>query len=629
MRTDAAARIRAAGFGLALALAGVATPATGQAPLAPPLGPYDVLLMRCFQHAAGNSDVALAAADEVLASPGVPLPATVRAHACRAIALSTRADAAAAEAEVDILLRLLETPGLPPPERPPALGIAGSVLGTVGQWQRASELHARAYDEARTQHNVPMQIDALLAIAQIQNAFLDDPALADTTLREAISLAVSIDREHPSLYYNFAYNLMLLGRNDEALPAFERALALASRPGPPGAMDGMKARIDTHRGVILHARGDASGRALIEGALVQQRRLHDALGEAVTLTHLGRIQREEGDPQGALANVEAALALAEAGRFVREQKLALAELAAIHTALGNTDTALDLTRREHALETEQLRSQNLKSLAGLQSQLTQDVDHAAIDRATRVRNLALGTLLIVVVFALGIAWFQARVNRRLRETGMTDPLTGLLNRREASRRLDADLLPARAGNGQRAGMLMLIDLDDFKRINDAHGHDAGDRALKAVAQRLQALCSPDDLVARWGGEEFVVAGAERTREQALALAERLRTGFAEAPLQLPDGTSLRLTLSIGVVPYPFFPVHDGASWADTLRVADHATYAAKERGRDAWVGIWGTTAGIGTPLETVLQDVERAQVTGWIDVATSRTATTMPASGDA
>lgn len=612
------ARIRTALAGLWLACVATTTPA--QAPMAPPLGPHDASLARCFQHAIGGPDVALATADELLAAPGLPAAVTLRAHVCRSLALSTRGDAAAAEAEVDTVLALLEAPGLAPAERPPALATTASVLGAIGQWQRAAELHERAYAEAREQKNMPGQIAALLAIAQIQNSFLDDPALADTTLREAIALAVSIGHEHPMLYYNLGYNLMLLGRNDEALPALDRALALAQQPGPPGAMESMRARIDTHRGVILHARGDASGRALIENALVQQGRLRDAQGEAVTRTHLGRIQRESGDLEAALANVEAALKLAETGRFVREQQQALHELAAIQTALGNADTALELTRREHALETGQLRSQNLKSLAGLQSQLSQDVDHAAIDRATRVRNLALGTLLIVVAFALGIAWHQVRVNRRLRETGMTDPLTGLLNRREASRRLDADLLPTVVGPGRRAGVLMRIDLDDFRRIVETHGHATGDRALQAVAARLRALCAPDDLLARWDDGDFVVAAASRTRDEAQALAERLRAGIASTPSTLADGSTLPLSVSIGVVPYPFHPQHDDASWTDVLRLADRAADLARERGGNAWVAIWGTTAGIGTPLDTVLQDMDRAQATGWIDVVTGGTA---------
>ena len=199
-------------------------------------------------------------------------------------------------------------------------------------------------------------------------------------------------------------------------------------------------------------------------------------------------------------------------------------------------------------------------------------------------------------------------------------LTGLLNRRAATARLQRETAAA-AEDGQRQ-VVFLIDIDHFKARNDTHGHAAGDAALAAVARELRAWCRPDDIVARWGGEEFLVGCRHLDLEEAQQVAERLRTAAAVAAVpagrRTGDSAPAPLTVSIGFACLPFFPGdRSPGDWQDAVALADRALYAAKHSGRDAWVGMWGTEEGEAA-IEAVIADPEAHAARGDIIVAGSR-----------
>lgn len=163
---------------------------------------------------------------------------------------------------------------------------------------------------------------------------------------------------------------------------------------------------------------------------------------------------------------------------------------------------------------------------------------------------------------------------QLEVMAMTDPLTGLLNRRPLLRLAEAERARA-ARSGEFVGVMM-IDCDDFKRVNDVHGHEAGDRVLRALAQRFASLVRSHDLVGRWGGEEFVMIFATADAAGAEAAAERLRLHVADTPFEARPGIGLRLTVTVGVA-----VLEDRLeSFADLLRRADRALYAGKAKGRN-------------------------------------------------
>lgn len=161
------------------------------------------------------------------------------------------------------------------------------------------------------------------------------------------------------------------------------------------------------------------------------------------------------------------------------------------------------------------------------------------------------------------------------ELATVDPLTGLHNRRYAMPMLDG-MVQAAVASG-RACAAMLIDIDRFKRVNDGHGHAAGDAVLAEVAARLLHLAGPAALIARIGGEEFLVALADSGECHAHGVADGIRAGIAAAPFALPDAPDgLRVTVSIGVA-----LSGPRARAADALlKAADRALLAAKAEGRN-------------------------------------------------
>jgi two-component system cell cycle response regulator len=160
---------------------------------------------------------------------------------------------------------------------------------------------------------------------------------------------------------------------------------------------------------------------------------------------------------------------------------------------------------------------------------------------------------------------------------MTDPLTGLHNRRYAIPHLGR--MARRAADSGRSFALMVLDLDRFKTVNDTHGHAAGDAVLVEVAQRFRHNLRSVDLVARFGGEEFVVALPDIALGPAQATAERLRRVVQDQPVLLPGGVAVRVTLSIGLA---MGGGEDEADSAVDLLIdrADRALMAAKAEGRN-------------------------------------------------
>ena len=156
----------------------------------------------------------------------------------------------------------------------------------------------------------------------------------------------------------------------------------------------------------------------------------------------------------------------------------------------------------------------------------------------------------------------------LRNLAVTDTLTGVWNRRHGTELLTADLSARRPG---QALSLLMLDIDHFKTINDTFGHQAGDHVLIEIASRLRRSLRGSDMVARWGGEEFVVLLRDCALPDALRLAEDIRAAIAE----LPFGAMGSLTVSVGVAEAR--ASEDLTTW---LERADQALYRAKRSGRN-------------------------------------------------
>jgi diguanylate cyclase (GGDEF)-like protein len=167
--------------------------------------------------------------------------------------------------------------------------------------------------------------------------------------------------------------------------------------------------------------------------------------------------------------------------------------------------------------------------------------------------------------------------RQMEQLALRDSLTQLLNRYAIVQRAAGEL--SRARRHRTPFALALIDVDDFKAINDSAGHAAGDAVLKQVAERLATAVRASDDVGRWGGDEFIVLLPGADRQEAASAAARLRLRIIDSPLALAGGASRRVTVSIGVV-----AVEGSSDDLEDLDMlverADGALYRAKAEGRD-------------------------------------------------
>lgn len=214
-----------------------------------------------------------------------------------------------------------------------------------------------------------------------------------------------------------------------------------------------------------------------------------------------------------------------------------------------------------------------------------------------------------LLFAVGLAvsvllMVRGRVEYQFRHAALHDELTGLPNRRALFERGAMLLEAARAA--ERDATLLMCDLDHFKRANDRFGHAAGDRVLKAFAGVLRRLVDAEDLVARLGGEEFVVLVAGRDLEEAQNLGEHIRGTLAAERNGLPT----RQTTSIGIA----CSGDAGFDLDRLLTQADRALYAAKEAGRDC-VRVWAADL----PENIPARSVARSRRSGPVDATASAT----------
>lgn len=172
----------------------------------------------------------------------------------------------------------------------------------------------------------------------------------------------------------------------------------------------------------------------------------------------------------------------------------------------------------------------------------------------------------------------ALAQERIKLAGLTDGLTGIQNRRYFDHRFPVEIAQARR-HKHPLGVL-LLDIDKFKRVNDTYGHPAGDAVLRTVASTIQGQLRTGDTVARYGGEEFVVLLPHTPGHFSREIAERIRQAVERHGAQLPNGSVLRVTLSVGLA--MFSPTDEASAdpAASVLTRADQSLYAAKHGGRN-------------------------------------------------
>jgi diguanylate cyclase (GGDEF)-like protein len=220
-----------------------------------------------------------------------------------------------------------------------------------------------------------------------------------------------------------------------------------------------------------------------------------------------------------------------------------------------------------------------------------------------------------------------KLNRELHEASLCDSLTGLRNRRFLFQHIEAETALVERRYAQVATgspvrvfdlVFMMLDIDNFKAINDTCGHVAGDEFLVQLRSLLEDTCRKSDMMIRWGGDELLVVGRDSNPGEAERMADRIRRSVHENVFTASNGYVVRATCSIGFACYPFVRSDPKAySWEDVLLLADTALYLAKRSGRDAWVGLVSEEATPPHLLPMLRHEPKRAVAEGLVGVRAS------------
>ena len=291
----------------------------------------------------------------------------------------------------------------------------------------------------------------------------------------------------------------------------------------------------------------------------------------------------------------------------------LGDLAAAYERAGLYKDALSTLQEQRKLTAELFQSERDKAVSELQVRFNlserqkqiealeqkNKLQEVELENKSLQRIIAFLASIVAVAISLAIAWLYRRTqknNLQLQDANLTlahqstrDPLTGLLNRRAFQNFMRTESKKLQNDNGGGfVNVLMILDIDHFKRINDQYGHAFGDQVLIEIGRRLQSILREKDMLMRWGGEEFLIFLYGIPLERVVPVIERALNIVSESPIEFDDH-SVTVSISAG---YIFQPL-PGASHLNlnldrVLHLSDLALYMAKSGGRNQAIGIEGS-----------------------------------------
>jgi diguanylate cyclase (GGDEF)-like protein len=402
--------------------------------------------------------------------------------------------------------------------------------------------------------------------------------------------------------------LAMLRTYPEAVKRQENALALARRSGDLYTAG----CVANDLGLNLGQQGDlARARELVEEAYHLHSRNGSMREACLAAGNLAYYFNAMGRPVESRRWAEEALRLATSGGNPPEEEAARSALAFSLASGGSWTRAFEELARAYELRSQVSNAEGARRAADLGAFYEAERRNARIellerdkaiqalelDREKGRRGLLLAGAVVLAILALLLgAGYRAKVRANLvirrkndelaaardalDRLSRTDSLTGLANRRELESRLEEERL-----RSARSGLpfsVVMMDLDGFKAVNDAHGHAAGDAVLRHAATRSRELARSVDTVGRWGGEEFLFILPSTPLDGASKLAEKVRESLASTTVDV-TGTPVRVTATFGVAE------SDGSRGEELVRRADEALYEGKRAGRDRVVAAAGRT----------------------------------------
>lgn len=460
-------------------------------------------------------------------------------------------------------------------------GVGGNYSGGLADLQRAHGLYEKLA--------MPVYARTVLnSIATLYNR-MGDYAQARIYYERSVRL-LEQENEPSDLgiaLHNLGRTLENLAEYADAKTAYERALTAHQSIG----FDRGVAYAKRGLGSVLNAQlQPALALTELDQAMVIAQTVNDNRLQAQIHLQRGIALRQLKRYREARSSLETALATFKQNRAQHELRDTYAALAALNAELENWRAAYDnhvslkqiadqlaASQRDQQFalmkvqfDTQYQEQQNIalqKEKAAVEQALRQE------QRATRLQVAVIVLGAVVVVMLIWTLWRQRRASHKLHAMAMTDELTGLANRRRVLAELDILRQSHRATESQVS--VLIADLDHFKRLNDTHGHLAGDKVLKRVAAAFRTVVRDADVLGRLGGEEFLLLLPATDKDMALQVAERIRA--AVAAIELTDiEANLKLTISLGGTACQGGDEPIG----QVLRRADEALYAAKDAGRN-------------------------------------------------
>ncbi len=499
-----------------------------------------------------------------------------------------------------------ELPGSPRLDH--ELNSIGMLYGRTGRFADAAAVHNEALQLARDQGDRP-EIARSLRLLGVLYRNLDDEEQGSRYLREALEFVQERNRrEQIAIDGELTQSLVLMNRLDEAGFHAGRNAALAAATGnPPNKVSAF-----TRMAEYQLARGQLDAAMFwADRAYLEHDRV--ALRDQVLL-ELTRVRVRAARKVSAETLAEARSALATIRRIGDRvlERGALDVVADLEWGLGDAQSAYATRTTLRRLDKElamDLAGRRIAMLEGNLERQRLDAERQLLERDSQIKDLRilrqryLGIALVIGMLALftvlAVAYSRMRAmrrmhaelqssrdqlatvhaalvtsNARLQQVADSDALTGLANRHAVIRQAEPLLQRGRHGDCRLA--LLLFDLDHFKKINDRHGHQAGDAELREVAKRGRTSLPAQSVLGRWGGEEFIAIVEVAGCAAALELAERLRASLAEPPVAWPE-QPITVSASIGLA---MFDCRSLQSLDDWINLADRALYQAKRAGRN-------------------------------------------------
>lgn len=222
-------------------------------------------------------------------------------------------------------------------------------------------------------------------------------------------------------------------------------------------------------------------------------------------------------------------------------------------------------------------------------ELLKEAERERRETQSNLMYAIIAIFILVVVFGLLQIRQKLRQAKRFKALSQRDSLTGLHNRmyfeRRIQRALDAVNLANREEDNKSLAVY-LFDIDYFKKLNDSYGHDVGDEVLKEFANRVTHALREQDMLVRWGGEEFLVVAKVDDEEDFYNIAQRIHLAVTQHPFIMPNGLELPVTCTVGGIMCPYLADIDQVPhWRTLVQLADTAMYYGKSQGRNRWVCI--------------------------------------------